>query len=394
MAQSIKVEVNPAVLKWARTSIGLSAEAAAKKIDVSLDVLSAWELGDEFPTLSKLRAAAKNYKRPLAVFFLAEVPSDFQTMHDFRRLSDGAPVSATPELLYEIRRAHSRRLDALDLAKDLDFEMEGFTAFTTRVDANPEDVAAKIRKLLDISLTDQMKWKNNSKALREWRARVESRGVLVFQASRIPLSEMRGFSISETLLPVIVLNSGDAPSGKVFSLLHEFTHLLLRSGGICSFEESSQSDDPDVHLEKFCNHVAGAAIVPGAAIGQDEITLQIARDGKLPSHEELAAAAKRFATSKEVIARRLLILNYVNAQYYETKRKEFIEEYKKLAAVKKNFAVPHHYKVIGANGVEFTRMVLSAYSQDKITSSELSDLLSMKLKHLSSVESEVFGLAA
>lgn len=395
MAHSITIDVNPALLKWARVSIGLSIEAAAKKIDISAELLAGWESGESSPTLSKLRAAAKTYKRPLAVFFLSDVPKDFQAMHDFRRMSDGAPVPASPELLYEIRRAHSRRSDAIQLIKDLEITPVSFAGFPTSLQDDAELVAAKLRELLGVSLAEQLKWRDNSKALREWKSRIESKGILVFQASRIPLSEMRGFSISEDLLPIIVINSADAPAGKIFSLLHEFAHLLLRTGGICNFEETTRSTDPDVKIEVFCNHIAGAALVPKDALKQDQLTVQLVRDRMLASHELLAEAAKRFSTSKEVIARRLLTLRYLSPERYISLRAEFLEEYKKLASEKKEpFAVPYHYKIIGANGVEFTKMVLSAYHQDKITSSELSDLLSMKLKHLSTVESEILGRAA
>lgn len=393
MAQSIKVDVNPALLRWARTSIGLSVDSAAKKLDVEPDTVTSWESGSVSPTLAKLRSAAKVYKRPLAVFFLQEVPRDFMVMHDFRRLSDGAPISSSPDLLYEIRRAHSRRTDALELVKDLDLEVEKFTGFPTSLDADVEAIASRLREFLGVTLSEQFKWRDNSKALREWRSRIEARGVLVFQASRIPLTEMRGFSISEELFPVIVLNSGDAPAGKIFSLLHEFTHLLLRSGGICNFVETSQSSDPDFAVEYFCNRVAGAAIVPREALQMDQITLQLIRDRVMASHEILAEIAKQFSTSKEVIARRLLSLRVMSQDRYEVLRSEFIEEYKRLAAQRESFPVPYHYKVLGTNGIEFTKMVLSAYHQDKITSSALSDYLSMKLKHLPNIESEVFGRA-
>jgi Zn-dependent peptidase ImmA (M78 family)/DNA-binding XRE family transcriptional regulator len=394
MAQSIKIEVNPSLLRWARTSIGLSVEAAAKKLDIAPAAVMSWENGTASPTLAKLRLAAKAYKRPLAVFFLSDVPRDFQVMHDFRRMSDGAPVASSPELLYEVRKAHSRRGDAIELVKDLEIEPERFVGFSTALEDDTEVIASRLRDFLGVTLSEQLKWRDNSKALLKWRSRIEARGVLVFQASRIPLTEMRGFSISEELFPVIVLNSSDAPAGKIFSLLHELTHLLLRAGGICNFVESARSSDQDANVEFFCNRVAGAAIAPRDALQSDQTTVQLVRDRILASHELLAEIAKRFSTSKEVIARRLLLLKVISQDRYETLRAEFVEEYKRLAAEKESFPVPYHYKILGANGVEFTKMVLSAYHQDKITSSELSDYLSMKLKHLPNVESEVYGRAA
>jgi Zn-dependent peptidase ImmA (M78 family) len=57
--------------------------------------------------------------------------------------------------------------------------------------------------------------------------------VLVFQATRVDVKEMRGFSLVDVRLPVILLNGGDAHAGRTFSLLHELCHLIARDGGLC-----------------------------------------------------------------------------------------------------------------------------------------------------------------
>ena len=58
---------------------------------------------------------------------------------------------------------------------------------------------------------------------------------------------------------------GDANAGRVFTLLHEFTHLLLRQGGVCDLVQTAENT-PDSRLEAFCNAVAGAALVPVRAL--------------------------------------------------------------------------------------------------------------------------------
>jgi Zn-dependent peptidase ImmA (M78 family) len=44
---------------------------------------------------------------------------------------------------------------------------------------------------------------------------------------------MRGVSLPGDVLPIVILNGGDAHAGRIFTLLHELTHLLLRQGGVC-----------------------------------------------------------------------------------------------------------------------------------------------------------------
>jgi hypothetical protein len=60
---------------------------------------------------------------------------------------------------------------------------------------NPAAVAKRIRHLLRISIEEQTSWRRSDVALKAWKAAVERRGVLVFEASRIALAEMRGLSI-------------------------------------------------------------------------------------------------------------------------------------------------------------------------------------------------------
>jgi hypothetical protein len=42
-----------------------------------------------------------------------------------------------------------------------------------------------------------------------------------------------GFSISEMPLPAVVLNGKDWIGARVFTILHEFSHIIIRNGGVC-----------------------------------------------------------------------------------------------------------------------------------------------------------------
>ena len=81
-----------------------------------------------------------------------------------------------------------------------------------------------------------------------------------FQATDVEIAEARGFSIAERPLPAVVVNIKDSVYGRIFTLIHEFTHVLLNRGGICDVDEGADNDHEDVEI--FCNHVAGATLVP------------------------------------------------------------------------------------------------------------------------------------
>src|ERR1051325_2111964 len=80
-----KAYITPKVLKWARESARMPLETAALKVPVDPDKLTEWEEGLSQPTIRQAEILAKAYRRPFALFFLPEIPRDFQPLQDFRR---------------------------------------------------------------------------------------------------------------------------------------------------------------------------------------------------------------------------------------------------------------------------------------------------------------------
>lgn len=120
MSRTPEANIEPALLVWARTTIGLDTEEAAKRIKVSEDRLRSWEAGDARLSVAQLRKAAATYKRPLAVFFLSSPPRDFQALRDFRRMPGAEAGKLTPELHTAIRAARFQREAALELRQIMD----------------------------------------------------------------------------------------------------------------------------------------------------------------------------------------------------------------------------------------------------------------------------------
>jgi len=219
--------------------------------------------------------------------------------------------------------------------------------------------------------------------LNHWRTALESHGVLVFQTSRVDLDEARGFSIAERPLPVVVVNGGDPPNGRVFSMLHELVHVALRSGGICDMEERAKRPPEEDRVEVFCNHVAGAVLVPRDALLSEE-SIEKGTSGSWPD-DALTRLAVRYGVSREVVLRRLLILGRTTESFYKRKRAEYAEEWRLRQKEQKGFAPPD-VMALGRVGRLFAQLVLESYRQKRITSSNVADYLDVKLKHVDSIE--------
>ena len=392
MTNRIEALVKSELLIWARENIGYSVNEAARKINVKPEKLEQWEKGISRPTIIQLRNLARVYKRPSAFFYLPKPPKAPEEIRDFRRVKDDIIPQKPPHLLLEIRRARYKRQIVIDLSEELNIEIPFFNKVAT-LSKKPENLANEIRSILNISTDEQLEWENRYRALDKWKAAIEGQGVLIFQTShtcKIPMSEMRGFSISEEIYPTIVLNSKDSPSGKIFTLLHEFVHLMLNNGGICDLEEYRSPRSNEERTEVFCNRVAGEVLVPRYSLLENNIVGS--KVGKLEWTDfELRNLAKRYSVSVEVILRRLLILGKTTDDFYQSKRRTFLESYDDLDKQRKEVGkyAPYHRLVIRSLGKFYINLVLNAYRQEIITSSDVSDYLGTKLGSLNKIEEEV-----
>jgi len=389
MSTSNEAFVNPQLLVWARRSAGFTLDAAAKKAQVDSDRLAGWEQGQQRPTISQLRKLSEAYNRSITVFFLPEPPEDFPEIHDFRRLPDDKKLIESPTLRFEIRRAHERREVAVELYEEIGEPIPTFD-FEISLSDNAESVGQHIRALLGLSIAEQLRWRDPNKALKWWRTAIENLGVLVFQAVQINITEMRGFSINERPLPVIVVNSKDALRGRIFTMLHEITHIFLKQAGICTLDENHVRASEEQRIESFCNRVAGATLVPKEYLQMENLVSRKGY-GSEWSNAELATLITRYQVSPETMLRRLLICGYTTQGFYEEKREEFKEDYKALAKEKKGIVVLPHQKAINNVGRTFIRLVLNGYNQEKIAATDVSNLLDIRLKHLGKIEQAVLS---
>jgi Zn-dependent peptidase ImmA (M78 family)/DNA-binding XRE family transcriptional regulator len=384
---SLKGIVNPDLLVWARKASSLDNESAAKKIGVSSEKLDAWETGQTSPTITQLRKLADVYRRAVSFFFLDKRPSAAKRPVDFRKLDLSAFEIMTPELSNAIRAAQAKREAALDIFKEIEEQPAQFD-LTLTADATPENAAKLLSERLGIAFSARSKWSDHYEVLRAWRTAAEAMGVMVMQVSGISLDEMRGCSLAMFPLPIVLLNSSDKPPGRVFTLLHELTHLARRESALCDIAENRERTQEAQAIEVYCNHVAGAVLVPMERLLADS---EVA-SAKPTSHwknEKLDSLRRYYWASREVILRRLLTANKTSQSFYKQKRDEFIQDYARLRETPSTNFVPFYRKVLLGNGRLLTGLVVSAYDSQVITGSALSRILGTKLDHLPKIVAEL-----
>jgi len=379
VARSIVAQVEPAILEWARRTSGYSIEEAARKVDAEPEKITAWESGTQTLSMAQLRQLADIYDRPLAAFYLASPPKEPKALRDFRHMAKGVQQPPSPKLIAEMRQARYRRAVALDVYDQLNDKPP---RFTLRADMNedPVTVAARIRDVTRLDNIQNRRGGDARSVLASLRVSVEQLGLLVFQMSDVEVEEARGFSLTESSLPVIVLNAKDAVTARLFTLMHELAHLMLHDGGIC--------DLGDNDVEVYCNAVAGNALVPADRLRQ-AVATSVHRGGTTWNDDELEDLAHRFAVSPEAIIRRLLDAGLTTQKAYQSKRDEYLKHYADTAKKKSRGAPSQPVLVLSRAGLSFARLVLEGYHQDRLTLSDVSDYLSVNLKHLPEIERQV-----
>jgi Zn-dependent peptidase ImmA (M78 family) len=331
MAASIAALVEPTIMRWARESAGLTPLAAARKLKVPDNRVGEWESGARLPTVTELKRATKVYRRSLGVFFLSQPPAGFETLRDFRRRPGVRAASWSVDLHAEYRRAHDQRDILLEI-----YELEEGTPPTewrlaippTNDDALADEARQRLLSNSPIPIpTGADKYQH----LNFWTTALEAAGVVVFASAggRVDPAEMAAFSLFEDVLPVIVVNGADFPRGRLFSLMHEYAHLLLRSGGICDALPVTRSTEPNQRLEARCNDLAARILMPrDAVLARPQV---IARVG-LPTdwdYEALRDAAAPFGVSAEAFLLRLVSLGRSTQSYYDEMRPGFAAAYRR-----------------------------------------------------------------
>lgn len=255
-----RAKINPKMMQWARLRAGFTN---GYEDDLPLDIKTRchkWEKGDVYPTWKQLRKVSQKFNVPTAFFFMDQPPilNELPTLINYRKLDfESIPGENSPALIECIHKSERRRLIFRELLEELNEDVIKFEI--PNLAPNKKMFSNYIRDVLDVSLETQKSWYNEKKHysyLNNWKNIITKKlGVLIFETEGVFINEMRGLCIFHDEMPIILLNGKDSPNGRIFTLFHELTHLLLGESAICG-------DDLDRDIEIFCNSVAGEFLVP------------------------------------------------------------------------------------------------------------------------------------
>jgi Zn-dependent peptidase ImmA (M78 family)/transcriptional regulator with XRE-family HTH domain len=387
-----KAFITPTVLKWARESAKMTEDIAAARVSVSIDKLKQWEAGSTYPTIRQAQTLAKAYKRPFALFFLPEIPRDFQPLQDYR--VKGAK-SLTTSSIFIIREIQQKQAWISDVLAENDEDKLPFVGRFSIKD-NPESVANDILNTLGIQPAKYCL----ENPVREWVDAAESKGIFVsrtsFIHSRLKLDseELQGFAISDPFAPFIFINSEDWNAPQLFTLVHELAHIWIAETGISNAISPEIKNKEKIHpVELFCNEIAANALMPkGLVIHLGSSTFA--------NSKEVFKVANKFGVSSSALLVRALNLNLITFPVFQKLKKQADIDYadyldrqaEKKASQKKQEKQggPNYFLLqLNRNGRLFTQTVLDAFRGGFIEPTLASNLLNVQINKFRNLESQL-----
>ncbi len=383
MTKSLEVPIYPTVLKWARETSGTTIEDAATRLGVSASTFARMEKSESSVRLSELRKLAEYFKRPLAAFLLNRPPEEPQPPTDFRVLSRHGSRFARDTRL-ALRRAGRLQNAAAEIMHSMG-EDHSPRVGTARLSDDVRAIAMRERKTLGVDVGTQLRWRDEREAFRGWRTAVERQNVLVFQL-HMPIEDARGFSLSDGGPFAIAVSSSDVVHARIFTLFHEYAHLLLRSPGVCNPKTQTGTSLSKMPVERWCNQFAAALLVPEETL-RDLLQRKFADDFPSNLWEAIRVSSRAFRVSEQMAVWRLFDLALIT----KTEFREMMGRLQRARrAKKKGFGqFSASAKCFSENGRYFTSLVLEARGRNAISYADVADYLSLKLKHLPEVRSSL-----
>ncbi len=354
-----------------------------EKLKKQFRTIDKWLSGERVPTFKQLEELSKLSGIPFGDIILGKIPEPLQDLDiTFFRRNQNVPPSVELEKL--VRATYNRVSFASEYLEKLGYEPLKFIG-NLSLDDDIEEAAKYVKELLKLEADWIGKIKTKREALAFLRERLENIGIFAFMGgylennthAKLNPDEFKGFSIVDKLAPAIFVNTNTYLATQMFTLVHEFIHILLGESAI------SELSDEDIlfsnsKVEQFCNKVTAAVLVP-----EEELV------GIPNEYEAFDELSKKLKVSPLVIIIRASEKGFLNRQsfnnllhqYHEKLAIWFEEQEKKKESERKG--TPDWYTLKKFRlGKRFLSLAIAAFQEGGIPPNYFYSLTGVKINKI------------
>ncbi|MBQ7432097.1 MAG: ImmA/IrrE family metallo-endopeptidase [Lachnospiraceae bacterium] len=338
----VNVTVKPEIISWILQRIPL--ETATEAV---FELLKKWQAGEKTPTFNQVEEVSKKTNIPFGYFFLDKPPIEECPIAEYRTVNSLSMVEPSRNLL-----------DTLDLMMDVQNWMVEYVkdngqevlSFVGSVDEkySIDRIVRAVREKLTLKVNWFAECENAVSAYKYLKNHIEMIGILVMTNSivgnntrrKLNVEEFRAFTLVNPYVPLIFINTCDSNTGKIFSLLHELTHVWL---GVDSFYNTQMGVEfSEQKIEQVCNAVAAELLVPNQLfLAQWDDSFDILID-------QVEKIAKFFRCSRYVIARKAFDHHKITKSEYDSIVSFLIKQNREWREKKKETKGGDFYRTVGS----------------------------------------------
>jgi Zn-dependent peptidase ImmA (M78 family) len=380
------VAVSPKVLKWARTSLGISVSDVSIELKKDTEVIESWENGDSSPTYAQLEHLAYvTYKRPLAIFFMPSPPEEPNVKTEFRTFFGYEGNTLDKDTLLAIRDGKAKQLYLSEFVDNNEAsEFVTWLKNLVKTETSLEKIAAIVRARLKVTENEIERSKKTEEALNIWRDAIESEGIFIFKRA-FKQKDISGFCLLDERFPLIFLNNKTSFTRQIFTVLHELAHLAFDVSGICSVDTSyiTHLKTDDRKIEEWCDKFAAEVLVPKASF--------LNKMGMGFNENLIEDIASLFRVSPAVIAYKSFDVGLIDREYKNVLMQKYFSDnwrtYKKTGEGKGGG--DYYNTQLQYLSRRYTTEAYKKYIAGQLSANSLADYLGIKVSSLSGIENRL-----
>lgn len=320
MTKPVRVPVKKEVWIWAIKE----SQRDEEEIFVRFPKMNKWISGEENPTFKQLEAVADYLKVPFGYMFLGNPPKDDVMEIEFRSINNKLS-KMSKNLKDTIMEMDRRRNWMSDYRKNLGWDkLEIIVKFNNSKSKGVLDNALLAKKLLNLEENWYETEKSFDDAYKFLRKKLEEVGILVMQSGvvgmnnyrRLDINEFRAFVLYDDVSPLIFINNNDSKAGKIFSLVHEYIHVLFEQEDLFLDEDM----DDRKGNEAYINDITAEFLMP-----KEHIYRLWNKDKEV--REQIDELSKLFKVSRLALSIKLRNLSLIDSKTVEMIRDESIKDF-------------------------------------------------------------------